>query len=207
MLPRFFWLSEKIMTLKKLLKFVEFTHQFQQVRRVLLVNGEDRQENDAEHSFQLALVAWYLIDAKNLKLDLDMVLKYAIVHDLVEVYAGDTYFFTTDQTLKDSKKEREEKAAERIASNFPEMLKINQIIFDYEKKADEESKFIYALDKILPVMNIFLDNGRSWRKKGVNLEMLRTKDEKVKKSLVIEEIWWELMNELEKNKKSLFGNK
>lgn len=195
------------MTLKKLLKFVEFTHKFQQVRRVLLVNGEERQENDAEHSYQLALVAWYLVDSKKLKLDLEKVIRYAIVHDLVEVYAGDTYFFTTDQDLKNSKKTRETEAAKKIAEEFSEISGINQIIFDYEEKIDEESKFVYALDKILPVMNIFLDGGRSWRKEKVDLEMLRTKDEKVKSSPVIEGIWWDLVSELEKNKNNLFGEK
>ncbi|MFZ5392423.1 MAG: HD domain-containing protein [Patescibacteria group bacterium] len=195
------------MTLKKLLKFVEFTHKFQQVRRVLLVNGEERQENDAEHSYQLALVAWYLVDSKKMKLDLEKVIRYAIVHDLVEVYAGDTYFFTTDQDLKNSKKTRETEAAKKIAEEFSEISGINQIIFDYEEKIDEESKFVYALDKILPVMNIFLDGGRSWRKEKVDLEMLRTKDEKVKSSPVIEGIWWDLVSELEKNKNNLFGEK
>lgn len=195
------------MTLERLLDFVKFSHNFQQVKRVLLVNNEDRQENDAEHSYQLALVAWYLIDSKNLPLDLGKVLRYAIVHDLVEVYAGDTYFYTEDKSLRESKVAREAEAAERIAQEFPEMSELNQLIVDYEEKFDEEAKFVYALDKILPVMNIYLDGGRSWQKEGVSYEMLRTKDEKVKKSQVIDEIWGELVKELKKNKVVLFNKR
>lgn len=192
------------MNLDKIFDFVKFSHKFQQVSRVLLVNGEDRKENDAEHSFQLVLLAWYLINGKGLDLDMEKIFMYAAAHDLVEVYAGDTYFYTDDLELKNSKKSREEEAACRIKDEFPEFSKLHEIIEKYENLDDEEARFVYALDKILPVINIYLDSGRSWKIEGVTYEMLRTKDEKVKKSKIINEIWVELVKILEKEKLELF---
>jgi len=192
------------MSLDKILRFVEFTHKFQQVKRVIYANGEDRNENDAEHSYQLALVGWYLIDVKSLDLDIEKVFKYAIAHDLVEVYAGDTYFHTEDQKLRDSKKKREAEAAEKIGKQFSEMPELVKIIEEYERLESKESKYVYALDKVLPVMNIYLDSGRSWRREGVTLKMIRTKDEKIRVSSVIEELWRELVEVLELEQMELF---
>lgn len=192
------------MNLDKIFDFIKFSHKFQQVRRVLLVNGEDRKENDAEHSFQLVLLAWYLINGKGLDLDMKKVFMYATAHDLVEVYAGDTYFYTEDLELRNSKKSREKEAARRIINEFPEFSELHDIIEKYENLDDEEARFVYALDKILPVINIYLDGGRSWKIEGVTYEMLRTKDEKVKKSKIIDEIWVELVKILEKEKLDLF---
>lgn len=192
------------MDLANIFKFVEFTHQFQQVKRVILVNSEDRLENDAEHSFQLALTAWYLITSKNLKLDLEKVLKYALVHDLVEVYAGDTFFHTEDQKLRQNKKKREFEAALKIKKNFPEMPDFFIEIEEYEKLNNYEAKFVYALDKVIPVINIYLDHGRSWQKEGVTYKMIRTKDEKVKVSEEIEKLWKELVIFLDRDREMLF---
>jgi len=194
------------MNLDKIFDFVRFTHEFQQVRRVLLVNNEERQENDAEHSFQLAMVGWYLIESMNLDLNVNKVIKYALVHDLVEVYAGDTYFFTTDDELRNGKKKREEEALKQIEQRFPQARKLVKLMEEYENKINDEVKFVYALDKILPVMNIYLDNGKSWRRAKVDLKMLWTKEEKIKLSPEIYQIWKELWKLLKKNEKKLFNN-
>jgi putative hydrolase of HD superfamily len=142
-----------------LLKFVEFTNKFQKIQRVILVKDEERYENDAEHSYQLALVAWYIIDREKLNLNINKIVFMAIAHDLVEIYAGDTYIFGI-QELKASKKEREEKAIKMIETEFPEFNDLIPFIQEYEERTSEESKFIYALDKLLPNINNVLDNGR-----------------------------------------------
>jgi 5'-deoxynucleotidase YfbR-like HD superfamily hydrolase len=189
--------------LDNLLKFVELTHKFQAIKRVIFVKGEDRNENDLEHSAQLALIAWYLITKDKLRLDLELTLKYALAHDLVEVYAGDTFFYDTKGTK--SKLSRERKAAQTLARKFPEFTDLHKLIQKYEEKKDPESLFIYALDKIVPVMNIYLDSGRSWKRDNITLEMLVDgKTEKVKVSTDIAGYFDSLVKKLKAQENILF---
>ncbi len=183
---------------------MEFTHSYQKIERTILVTGLKRNENDAEHSFQMALVCWFLISTKKLKLSLSKVIEYCLAHDLVEVFAGDTYFYTTDKKARDSKAIREEVARKKILKKFPNFKDLNRVILNYEKKVDEESKFVYAVDKILPVLNIYLDKGKSWKRDKVTYEMIRTKDEKVKVSSPAEKIWKDLVKKLDRNQKYFY---
>lgn len=158
-------------SLDNLLNFVRLTHLFQKVTRVVLVNGEERFENDSEHTFQLAMVAWYLVDHQPLNLNREKVIMLSLAHDLVEAYCGDTYTFA-DQSVLDGKKEKEERAARLLKENFPEFFSLHNLIREYEERETAESRFVYALDKLLPVFNIYLDNGRTWQKEGISLEQL-----------------------------------
>jgi len=148
------------MELEQIFKFIKLTHDFQKVERTIFVAGTNRNENDVEHSYQLALVAWYIISTYKLSLNIDLAIKYGLLHDLVEVYAGDTYIFDKDQSVIDSKVEREYKALERLKDEFPEFSEMTDLIVQYEKREDEESKFIYALDKVVAPINIYLDGGK-----------------------------------------------
>ncbi|MBI2590574.1 MAG: HD domain-containing protein [Candidatus Blackburnbacteria bacterium] len=148
-------------TLEAVLKFVSLTHKFQQIRRVILVKGEERQENDLEHTSQLALVCWYVASSLKLPLDHKLVLKYALMHDLVEAHAGDVNFSDTEGRV--GKAEREHQAAQRLQEEFPEFPELHKLISRYEAKSDPESRFVYAMDKVLPILNIYLDEGRTWK--------------------------------------------
>ncbi len=156
----------------KLTSFISILNRFRLVRRTLLVNGEDRDENDVEHSYFLAMIAWYLVDSKKFKLDISKVITYALIHDLVEVYAGDVYFYGQSRKDKENKKQREHKAMLRLAKELKEFPDLHRAIRQYENQKDKESRFIYALDKLQPVLNIYLDNGRSWKRDGITLEMV-----------------------------------
>ncbi|MDQ3014260.1 MAG: HD domain-containing protein [bacterium] len=159
-------------SLKKILNFVEFTNKFRRLERDLLLSQEKRCENDAEHSYQLAIVGWYIISSHKWKLDINKVLQYALVHDLVEVYAGDTPIYFTDKKQKENKHDREVRAAKQVKKEFTEFKELHSLIQSYESRKDEESKFVYVLDKILPMMVIYLGHGYYWKKKGVTLEMM-----------------------------------
>ena len=192
--------------LEKILEFSRLLNKFRLEKRVVRVNGEDRQENDVEHSYQLAMLTWFLIDSGKLKLDRDLAVSYALVHDLVEVYAGDTYIYTKDLKHKESKDEREADAAKRIASEFPEFGELHKLIENYEHREDPESRFVYALDKIQPIINIYLDGGHNWRERSVTLPMLvENKKDKVKLSPEVEKIYNELFAMLKDREKELFG--
>jgi len=114
--------------LEELFDFIETTHKFQ--------------KSNAEHSYQLAMVAWYLVTKHKLPLDLTLVIKYSLVHDLSE-----------------------EKSRELLGEKFPEFKDVHHLINSHSKNTYEESKFIYALDKFLPMIN-------EHKSKGKNLDKL-----------------------------------
>lgn len=189
-----------------LLDFVEFTHEFREVFRIARASNADHFENDAEHSYQLAMIAWYLIDTEKLKLNKELCFMYALAHDLVEIYAGDTYIFDTNKKAHTSKKQREKKALEKIGKRFSRFKTLTSVIKRYEEKKDGESKFIYALDKLIPPMQIFLEKGKLWREKGVTLEqIIENKTPKVALSQPINNYWQELVKHLVDDHKELFG--
>lgn len=192
-----------MVSLEDIFTFTEMLHEFQQIRRQVLVNGEDRQENDWEHSFQTAMLAWYIINASDGDLDLDTgkVLKFALAHDLVEVYAGDTPF----QEAGEDKEKREAKAAQRLQNEFPEFAALHSVIEAYEKNEQDEAQFVYALDKIIPLINIYMDGGRSWRKDGVTLEILQKhKKDKFNNSPQIEAYYEQLIELFTDEEQGLF---
>lgn len=186
-------------------KFILFLQNFGKVKRVVLIKDEKRWQNDAEHSFELAMLAWYLVESENLKLNKNLAIQYALVHDLVEVYAGDTYIFTKDENHKNSKTERERKAALKIRKNFPKFRGIYQLIKNYNALSNKESRFIYALDKVIPMLNIYSDNGRTWRWKGINLKIIiEAKKDKVAVSPIVAKYFDELIKFIKKDQKRLF---
>lgn len=190
---------------QKLLGFAKMLNELQAVERVIRVKGSERWENDTEHSYSLAMLAWYILDAEKLPLDRDKVLRYALAHDLVEIYAGDTYLFSEDAALLSSKSERERLAAERLAKELPEVPEMHQAIRAYIAKDDTESRFVYALDKIEPILKIYLDDGRTWNEKKVTLEMIyEKKKDKVALSPEIQKYFDEFMALLRKEENRLF---
>lgn len=193
-------------SLEALFNMVALTHRFQQTKRSIYATGEDRFENDAEHSFQLALIAWYLIEKQNLSLNKEKVLLYALCHDLPEAYTGDVSFYRTKEEDV-SKKELEKEAVKQLLKDHPDFPSLNATITSYEKMNDEESKFVYALDKILPILNIRLDEGRSWEHLNISFEMLyEGKRDKVAHDPTVQE-YFVLVVELLKENPHLFRQK
>lgn len=193
-------------SLDRLLSFAKIINELQTVERVIRIKGGGRWENDVEHSYSLAMLAWYILDTERLPLDRDRVFRYALAHDLVEVYAGDTYLYSEDKAFLDSKPERERLAAERLQEEFPEIPEMHAAISGYVTKEDAESRFVYALDKIEPILKIYLAGGETWQEKGVTLSMLyESKRDKVALSPEIQPYFDELMQLLRKEEKELFG--
>ncbi len=143
---------------QKIFAYIRFLDEFRKIKRVMYNTGEDRLENDTEHSYQLTMVAWYIMEVYKLNYNKDLVLQYCLVHDLVEVYAGDTYIYSQDKEHFELKSQREMDALLQIQKEFPEFPDLLRLMERYEHKSDKESLFVYALDKIIPVMNMYLDN-------------------------------------------------
>lgn len=195
--------------MKDILKFSKLLEEFQKVERAGMSRaGSNRNENDVEHSYELAMLAWYLIDSKKLKLNKEKVFKYALAHDLIEAYAGDTWLFSNDHKHVKSKAKREHNARIKLQKSFSEFNELHSVIESYEQRKDKESKFVYALDKIHPMIKQLLDNGRIWKRRRFDLdELIENKTSKVGISPEIKELFDELITILRKNRKHLFHTK
>ena len=191
--------------LSDILQFTKLLNKLQSVDRVIYIPGTDKLENDVEHSYQLAMFAWYLTSNNFPNFDRDLVIKYALIHDLVEAYAGDTFIYSENQAEHDSKQKREEDARLRILEEFPFFEDLNKTIKDYENKIDKESNFVYVLDKIHPVIQLYLDGGKMWREKEVTLTMLlKSKKDKVAMSPELVSLWEELEKIITEEESVLF---
>lgn len=170
----------------------------------------DRQENDVEHSYQLAMMAWFLSEQFNLSLSKEKLFKYGLAHDLVEVYAGDTPAYAVEGGIntQETKKEREARAFEKIKQEFGYFHDLMETIELYEHLKDDESLFIYELDKILPPLNIYLDDGYGWNKFGITLDEISVeKRRKVTHVRELVDLLKEMLERFEKEKGRLFvGN-
>jgi putative hydrolase of HD superfamily len=170
----------------RLIDFHKFLLQFQAIERRPLLPDEfnNRPENDTEHSYNLAMMAWFLCEYFP-QLDRDKVIRYGLIHDLVETHAGDTYIFDDDRMLN-SKIDREAEALAQIKEDWIDFPELGQNIHDYEQRTDEESKFIYALDKVMPLIMIYIGEGKTWKKLNITLPQLH--NQKIPKVSVSPEI-------------------
>lgn len=194
--------------LQNLLGFAKILNEFQKVERVIRVRDSERLENDVEHSYDLAMLAWYILSTTETKLNHDKVIRYALIHDFLEVYAGDTYNFSTDVAYVASKHEREAAAVIKLRETISEFTELHEAIDAYEKRGDAESRFVYALDKIDPIVQTYLDDGRGWKERKVTIDMIyENKKDKVASSPEVKKYFDEFMELLRKEEKQLFGNK
>ncbi|HUT34409.1 MAG TPA: HD domain-containing protein [Planctomycetota bacterium] len=141
-------------------------------RQSLLLNGE-RQENSAEHSWHLALMAVLLAEhAKEAGVDLLRVIKIALVHDLVEIDAGDTYIY--DEEGARDKAAREQAAADRLFALLPpdQGAQLRALWDEYEAGQTAEARFTGALDRLQPLLLNFHTQGAQWRKHGVTVDQV-----------------------------------
>ena len=122
--------------------------QFSKVRRVIQLADTGRLENDVEHSFGLALTCWFMHAQVAPSLDLQKIMMYALAHDIVELYAGDTFAF--DAQAITTKADREAVSLQQVAQEWPDFPDLVDYAQGYADKRDAEAKFVYTIDKLLP---------------------------------------------------------
>lgn len=157
-------------SMQRLSELQQFIADFGKIFRVPPLADTGRAENDIEHSFGLALSCWFLAPKIAPDLNIEKILKYALAHDTVEIHAGDTYIFA-DQHVLDSKSEREDAAIAQLAADWPDFQEMTDYAKNYKDKADEEAKFVYAVDKILPVLMCMLERKDFWVRHKITLDM------------------------------------
>lgn len=144
------------------LEFIKFIDKLKYILRKTRLINSDRHENDAEHSWHLAMMAIIFAEHANEPVDVLKVLKMVLIHDIVEIEAGDTFLF---DTAKDHVNTEEELiAAKRIFGMLPEEQTTELIAVweEFEAAETPEAKFAKALDRFEPVLQNVSNNGGTW---------------------------------------------
>lgn len=146
-------------------------------RQTYLTDGI-RKENDAEHAWHMAVMALVLSEYSNEKIDLLKTIAMILMHDVVEVDAGDTYAY--DEEGKKTQAEREMKAAQRLYGILPESQteKFKNLWLEFEEQKTPEAKFARTMDNIQPLMLNAANNGKAWEEHGVHLSQILKRNEK-----------------------------
>lgn len=154
--------------LKKQIEFAVTVDEMKNIlRRNLVVDGS-RRENDAEHSWHLAIMAMLLEEYSAQKVNIERVLKIALVHDLVEVYAGDTFAY--DEKGYEDKEAREIAAADKLFGMLggEQGAEIRALWDEFEAGETPEAKYANAIDRIQPLILNYLTNGHTWKQGNVH---------------------------------------
>lgn len=144
------------------------------------LSGNGRNENDAEHSWHMAIMAYLLKEYANEEIDILKVILMCLIHDIVEIDAGDTYAY--DRLALQTQKLREELAKERIFSILPEDQKedLTALFDEFEENKSPEAKFAHAMDNLQPLILNNSNNGDDWREHDVSAEQVYSRQRKTK---------------------------
>ena len=166
--------------LKQQLDFILEIDKEKNILRQTHLSGHGRRENDAEHAWHMAIMAYLLKEYSNEPVDIGKVMLMCLIHDIVEIDAGDTYAYDA-KNLK-TQKAREDAAKERLFSILPEEQKDELIkLFDeFEEFKTAESKFAHAMDNLQPLILNNSNGGGDWIEHGVTAEQVYGRQSKTK---------------------------
>ncbi len=156
---------------KKLQKQIEFAIEIDKMKQILrrnLIADGSKREDDAAHSWHLAVMAMILEEYSAEKIDVNRVVKIALVHDLVEVYAGDTFAY--DAKGYEDKEEREKEAATKLFGMLEgeQGAQMRALWDEFEAGETAEAKYANAIDRIQPLLLNYLTDGHTWKMGGVS---------------------------------------
>lgn len=166
--------------LKKQVAFILEMDKEKNIFRQTHLSGHGRNENDAEHAWHMAVMAYLLQEYANEPVDITKVMLMCLTHDVVEIDAGDTYAYD-EEGLK-TQKSRENAAKERIYSLLPEDQKTAlQGLFDeFEENRTAEARFAHAMDNLQPLLLNNSNNGGDWREHQVTADQVYGRQAKTK---------------------------
>ncbi|HEX3019564.1 MAG TPA: HD domain-containing protein [Chitinispirillaceae bacterium] len=158
--------------LRRMQKQIEFIIEIDKVKSIIRKSRtfhNKRYENDAEHGWHISVMALVLAEYSNEKVDIAKVIKMALIHDLVEIDAGDTLLYAANRS---DATEKERQCAKRIFGILPED-QYNQFMAlweEFEAKQTPEAKFAGVMDRLEPLLQNFYDNGHTWQKHNIPAE-------------------------------------
>jgi putative hydrolase of HD superfamily len=161
---------------------IRFVIEIDKVKHVLrqtdLMDGS-RRENDAEHSWHLAVMALLLAEYAAGDIDLSRVARMVLIHDLVEIDAGDTFCY--DEEGAKDKAEREQAAADRIFAVLPDdqAVELRALWDEFEARETADAKFAASLDRLQPLMHNYHTQGAAWRRHGIVRSQVVSRNEHI----------------------------
>ena len=182
---------------EKQLAFILEVDKEKNILRQTHVSGYTRQENDAEHAWHMAMMIYLLKEYANEDFDVAKAMMMALIHDIVEIDAGDTYAYDTKGLS--TQKERERKAADRIFGLLPNDQKeeLYALFEEFEEGKTPEARFAKTMDNLQPILLNDCNNGKDWRLHGVNKTQVLNRQKS--SQLGSEEIWRFTQELIEKN--------
>lgn len=162
--------------LRQQLEFILEIDRLKSVLRQSYLIDTDRHENSAEHSWHLAVAAMVLAEHAKEPIDVSKVVRLVLVHDLVEIDAGDTFIY--DEAGNAGKAAREQKAADRLFGLLPEEQGQTFMALwrEFEDRQTPEAKFAFALDRLMPILHNVFTQGGSWKEHGIRQEQAIAKN-------------------------------
>ena len=172
---------------EKQLTFILEIDKEKNILRQTHLTGHGRRENDAEHAWHMAMMIYLLKEYSNKEIDVAKAMMMALIHDIVEIDAGDTYAY--DMKGLESQKEREERAAERIFGILPDDQRdeLRALFEEFESGESPEARFAKVMDNFQPLLLNHSNGGADWRKHQVTKSKVVGRQQT--SSLGSEEIW------------------
>lgn len=158
--------------LRRQIEFIVEVDRLKTVLRQSPLLSADRRENDAEHSWHLALMVLVLAEYADEPVDTGKVLTLVVLHDLIEIYAGDTFLY--DEAGRASQEEREKAAAERLFALLPtdQAEEFRALWDEFEDRRTPEARFAKTIDRLQPLLLNFGNRGGTWKTPGVTDEVV-----------------------------------
>jgi len=163
------------MTEDRLSKQIEFLVEIDKLKTVFrnafLMADPDRKENSAEHSWHTAVMALILEEYAQNEVDSGRLIKMMLIHDVIEVDAGDTNIYDGQAAV--DKASKEQRGAERVFSLLPcdQRKEMFELWEEYERGVTPEAKFARALDRLIPLIHNYYTGGKRWKEDGITYEM------------------------------------
>lgn len=175
---------------QNLLKDIDFIVELDKMKTILRqtsIIGDDRREDDAQHSWHISLMAMILCEYSNEKINLFKTIKMLLIHDLVELHVGDTFCYDVKANM--GKREREEESIEKISKSLSENKgkEIKALWLEFEDMESWEAKFAAAMDRLQPMLSNYNNNGGTWKKFSVSKKDIYKRIDPVRK--VSDSLW------------------
>ncbi len=166
--------------LRKQLEFALEIDKEKNILRQTHLSGHGRRENDAEHAWHMAIMAYILREYANENVDIGKVMLMCLIHDVVEIDAGDTYAY--DDEALSGQAEREQRAKERIYSLLPpdQCKELSELFDEFEECKTPEARFAHVMDNLQPIMLNNSNGGSDWVEHGVSAEKVYKRQERIK---------------------------
>jgi len=183
--------------LEQQLKFIVEIDKVKNIFRQTYLADVRRKENDAEHSWHIALMAYLLQEYAEEPVDVPKVMLMVLIHDLVEIDAGDTYAYDSEGAK--TKREREVKAAERIFGILPEDqgAYLRELWDEFEEYETADAKYAHLLDNFQPLLLNDASDGKSWKEHTVQKDQIYKKNEKIPETSA--EVWKKMQDIIQKH--------